>query len=233
MNRKYFWIAFVLVAIAGCKKDNEKQEYCRVTDLAISATHMYEINYGDNEKISSLYNTLTTELSSYKYKGDTTTITATLNGNFQYRMIVTNNSARFATNVLIHNNESGTSWYNQKFSYDGNKVMSNKITDSGGDSAFVNYIWENGNPVILVEEGKAYSYEYYTDKKFQAGDWRDIQQIIGRYRIYEYKNLVKSSEVDGKTTYFTYNFDEAGRITHSTSTSPSNSTTFKIEYDCD
>jgi hypothetical protein len=180
-----------------------------------------------------MLNTFNNLLSSYEYKGDTTTITVTKNGNFQYRMIVTNNSAGFATNVLVENNESGSNWYNQAFAYEGTRVVSNIVTDYVGNSDTAKYIWENGNPAVIIdEEGAVYNYEYYTDKKYQAGDWRYIQQIIGQYRIYECKNLLKSSEWNNNKTLFIYNFDDAGRITEVISTSPSNTNTLKIEYDC-
>ena len=85
---------------------------------------------------------------------------------------------------------------------------------------------------LFINDGDVYNYEYYTDKNYQPGEWRYIQQLIAGYKIYEYKNLLKSSKVNGNTTYFTYNFNDAGRITEAISTSSNITTTFKIEYDC-
>jgi hypothetical protein len=233
MKRKILLSVLVLFAIAGCKKDNEKKEPCRVTKLITNGSKSYDISYGDDERISSMLNTSNNLLSSYKYKGDTTTITVTMNGNFQHRMIITNNSAGFATNVLTEENESGSNWYNRAFTYEGTRVVRNIVTDYVGNSDTAKYIWENGNPAVFIdEEGEVYNYEYYTDKKYQAGDWRYIQEFIEQYRIYECKNLLKSWERNNLKTLFIYNFDDAGRITEVTATSASTTYTIKTEYDC-
>jgi YD repeat-containing protein len=233
LNFPLFCLLMMLLVSTGCKKESGKKERCRITKLIKNGTEEYNIKYGDNEKISSIELTPGTEKHAYAYNGDKVTITVTENGNFQHRWIVTTNKNDFATNVLLENNQSGSDWFNQAFTYEGTRVTSNKATDSGGnDSATANYIWENGNPAVLINEGDVFNYEYYTDKNYQPGDWRYIQQLLVGYKIYEYKNLFQSSEINGNKTYYTYNFDDAGRITEATSTSDNITTTFKIEYDC-
>ena len=226
-------LLMVLLVSTGCKKQGDKKEACRITRLIKDGMQVYDIRYGDNEKISSIELTPGTEKHAYTYNGDKVTITVTENTKFQHRWIVTTNKSGLATNVLLEKIESGSDWFNQAFTYEGTRVVSNKATDSGGnDSVTTNYIWENGNPAVLINDGDVFNYEYYTDKNYQPGEWRYIQQLIGGYKIYEYKNLLKSTKINLNTTYYTYNFDDAGRITEAISTSPNITTTFKIEYDC-
>jgi hypothetical protein len=232
LNILVYCILTVFIMSTGCKKDTDKKESCRVTKLIMNSTLVYDIKYGDNEKISSVEMIPGNEKFVYAYEGNKVIITATYNGNFDYRYIVTNNKNGLATNVLMELDESGSSWYNQAFTYEGARVVSNTATKSGGNNpAPINYIWEDGNPAVMISDGDIFNYEYYTDKNYQPGDWRYIQQLIGGYRIYDYKNLFKSAK-STSTTYYTYGFDDAGRITTATSTNPNNTTTFKIEYDC-
>lgn len=231
MKRKYFLQLIVLCLLAaGCKKESGKKEYCRITKLLKNGNQEIDIKYGDNEKISSIENIVTKEVSSYKYLKDTVFITATKSGNLLYKLVVTNNKNHFATNVRM---ELGPNeWINQAFTYEGNRVVSNKATNSDGFSETVSYIWKNGNIDVLVNDGEIIKYEYYTDKNFQEGDFRAIQQLLTGYRIYEYKNLVKSSGSPDPSTYFTYLFDDTGRVTEVTATTTNISTSYQIEYDC-
>jgi endo-1,4-beta-mannosidase len=216
----------------SCKKESEKKPYCRITKLIFNDSREYDIKFGDNEKISAIEVMPDKLVSSYKYENGKTIITVNLNGNFQYRLIVTTNSKGFATNVLAEENQAGTIWYNQAYTYEGNRVVNNKLTDNGGNSDDVNYIWEDGNISTIVEENDIYEYEYYADKKFQLGDWRDIQQLLSGYKLYETKNLLQSYEYNGKTTVYTYQFDDEGKIVQAKSTNSNNTSTFKLEYDC-
>jgi hypothetical protein len=225
-------ITIICWTLYSCKKESEQEPSCRITRLTFNNSTEYQIKYGDNGKISSIEVMPDKLVSSYKYENDKTIITVALNGKFQYRLIVTTNNKGFATNVLAEENEAGTTWFNQAFTYEGDRVVNNKMTDSGGNLAEVDYIWEDGNISTLVEENDIYKYKYYTDKKFQAGDWRDIQQILSGYKLYECKNLVQSYEYNGMTTVYTYKFDEAGKIVEAKATNSNNTSIFKVEYEC-
>lgn len=225
-------IIATLLINTSCKKETGKKESCRITKLTYNGALVYDIKYGDNEKISSIETMPGNEKSSYKYEKDKTTITYTTNNNFDYRMIVTTNKNGFATNVRMEFDQAGTKWVNQAFTFDGNKVMKNDATEHNGGSATVNYTWANGNISALAEENDIIDYTYYTDQKFQPGEWRDIQQLLAGYKIYEYKNLLESQVSGGKTTNYTYLFDDKGRIAQAKSTSTSVTYTFDIEYEC-
>jgi hypothetical protein len=111
-------------------------------------------------------------------------------------------------------------------------VATNDATDYNGNSASKNYTWENGNISTLVEGNHVINYKYYADKKFQVGDWGDIQQFLSGFRIYENKNLVQSAEINGTTTTYAYQFDDEGRIVEAKSTTTIATNTFKVEYEC-
>src|SRR5687768_2900877 len=153
MKRKILLAALVLFTIAGCKKDTDKKEKCRITKLTRNGTVVYEIKYGDNEKISSVELIPGKEKFIYAYEGNKVIITATYNGNFDYRYIVTNNKNDLATNVLMEFDESGSIWNNRKFTYEDTRLVSKTETDSGNDSTTINYIWEDGNPVVMIDNG--------------------------------------------------------------------------------
>lgn len=233
MKIKILLGVLVLFTIAACKKDSDKKEKCRITKLTMNGTTAYEIKYGDNEKVSSVELIPGKEKFTYAYEGNNVIITASYNGYFDYRYIVTNNKNGLAINVLMEFDESGSIWNNRKFTYEDTRLVSTTETEStSNDSATINFIWEDGNPAVMINNGDIFNYEYYTDKNYQPGDWRYINQLINGYKIYDYKNLFKSAK-SAETTYYTYSFDDAGRITTATSTTSNSTTTFTIEYDCD
>jgi hypothetical protein len=225
-------ITIICWTLHSCKKESEQEPYCRITKLTFDNSKEFYVKYGDDGKISTIEVIPDKFVYSYKYENGKTILTAVLNGKFEYRLIITNNNKGFATNVLAEENEAGTNWFNQAFTYEGNRVINNTITDYGGNSVEVNYIWEDGNISTIVEENDIYKYKYYTDKKFQAGDWRDIQQLLSGYKLYECKNLLQSYEYNGMTTVYTYKFDEAGKIVEAKSTNSNNMSIFKLEYEC-
>lgn len=229
--KKIIIIPIVLFALfAACKKESAKKEYCRITKLIKNGNQEIDIKLGDNEKISSIGNNVTKEVSNYKYVKDTVFVEAFKNGILLYKLIVTNNKDHFATNVRM--DLGPNEWINQAFTYEGKRVVHNNATNSDGESETASYIWENGNIDVLVNGLETSHFEYYTDKNFQDGDFLAVQQLLAGYRIYEYKNLLKSIETNSKTTYYTYTFDEKGRISEVTATSTNASTSYKIEYDC-
>jgi hypothetical protein len=225
-------VTIICWTLYSCKKESEKEPSCRISRLTFNNSNEYYIKYGDDGKISTIEVMPDKYVYTYKYENGKTILTAVLNGKFQYRLIITNNNKGFATNVLAEENEAGTNWFNQAFTYEGNRVINNTMTDYGGNSVEVNYLWEDGNISTIVEDNDIYNYKYYTDKKFQAGDWRDIQQLLSGYKLYETKNLLQTYEYNGKTTVYTYKFDETGKIVEAKSTSSNNANIFKIEYEC-
>jgi hypothetical protein len=229
--KKYFLIIIVLaLLVTSCKKESGKKENCRITKLVKNDKEIINITYGDNEKISSMYNQFSKELRTYSYSGNKTTIESNYNGNFPRKIIITNNKDQFATNVRIE--IPPNEWYNYAYTYDGHHVITNNATNWEGVTGVANFIWENGNLSVLVSGGSVYTYEYYTDKDFQDGDWRAIDQLLAGYRLYEHKNLVKSVLINNNKAIYTYVFDEKGRIKEATQSSPNNPLNYKIEYEC-
>jgi hypothetical protein len=231
-SKNFLVLVFTIVCLLlfACKKESGKKEYCRITKLIKNGNEVIDIKFGDNEKISSIENNVTKELSTYKYSKDTVYITASKNGTLMYKLVVTNNNDHFASNVLMQLGPN--EWVNQAFTYEGRKVVTNKATNSDGLSEIASYTWKDGNIDVLVNEVETTYYEYYPDKKFQDGDYGVIEYLFAGYRIYECKNLMKSSETNGKIIYYTYTFDGSGRITEAIATSNNTSTSYKIEYDC-
>jgi YD repeat-containing protein len=225
------YILFILLN-GSCKKKNDSKPECRIVRLT-KKTQTFDLSYGSNGKVSSILLMPDNDLTSFSYEGNKTIITVTHKGNFDYRMIVDNNASGLATNVRYEHDQAGIQWFNQAFIYDGRKVTANLMTDVGLDTVKTNYLWENDNLVTLVSEGDVFHFKYYTDKPYQPGDWRYIQQLITGYWIYNCKNLFQSEEINSHITYYTYQYDTNGRITEVTRTAPNSTTTYKIEYACD
>src|SRR5688500_12186285 len=188
LNILVYCVLTVLMITTGCKKESDKKDSCRITGLIRNGTLGYDIDYGDNEKISSVELIPGKEKYIYTYEGNKVIITATYNGNFDYRYVITTNKNGFATNVRMEFNESGTFWNNKAYTYDGNRMVSLKECDTLCiDSATAVYIWEDGNSAVYISVGNVSNYEYYTDKNYQPGDWRYINQLINGYKTFEYK----------------------------------------------
>jgi YD repeat-containing protein len=225
--------ALFILSNYGCKKKNDSKPKCRISRLTKNKTQTYDFTYDSNGKLSSILLLPDNRKTLFSYEGKKTIIIATYKGNFDYRMIVDNNASGLATNVRYEEDPAGIDWFNQAFSYDGRKLSSNLITNVALDTTKVNYIWDNDNLTTLVSEGDVFHFKYYTDKPYQPGDWRYIQQLITGYRIYDHKNLFQSQEINGNAIYYTYQFDANGRITEASATELNYTNTFKIEYACD
>ena len=229
-------ISLIIISspFTACKKDKEKKPECRITRITKNGTQTYDLTYGDDNKLKSILVLPMNELSSFSYSGNITTVLVTKNGNFTRKMIVTNNTNGLATNILIENNTAGNDWFNQAITYEGQHIISNYATDSGGNPPeSIEYIWKEGNPSVLINSGDIFHCEYYKEKQFQVGDWRDIQQLIVGYRIYQYQNLLQLIEINSNKSYYTYKFDESGRITQTKETSKNSEVIFDLKYECD
>lgn len=224
-------VLFILLN-GGCKKKHDSKPDCRIVRLTKDKTQTYDLVYGSDGKLSSILWLPYNQHILFSYESNKTIITVNHNGNFDYRMIVDNNASGLATNVRYEEDQAGNYWFNQAYSYTGRQLNSNLITDVAKDTTKASYIWENGNLATLVSEGDVYNFKYYTDKPYQPGDWRYIQQLLTGYWIYDHKNLYQSQEINGNTTYFTYQYDANGRIVEATSTATNFTSSYKIEYAC-
>jgi YD repeat-containing protein len=227
-----FLTLFILLN-GGCKKKHDSASQCRIVRLTKDGTQTYDLTYGSNGKLSSILLLPANQKTLFSYEGNKTIATVTQKGKFDYRMIVDNNASGLATNVRYEEDQAGIYWFNLAYTYKGRKLATNMITDVALDTTKASYIWENDNLAVLVSEGDVFHFKYYTDKPYQPGDWRYIQQLITGYWIYDYKNLYQSEEINGHTTYFTYQYDANGRIIEATSTATNYTMTYKIEYACD
>jgi hypothetical protein len=221
----------------SCKKEKGQTSNplsCRII-TALGGPDTYHFTYNPDGKVSSVLSLPLKQKYTYTYEGDTTKVLYEINGNFESRLIITNNPLGFTTNVLREQNKTGTIWYNQSAEYNGTQIVKMLYTSSepNGANLAVNYTWKDGNIASMESGGKVITYEYYTDRESEAGDWRRNNEIVEGYRFFGNKNLTKSIKNNSGVTRIDYEFDTDGKITKQTVIEPDNLETYlQYEYAC-
>jgi hypothetical protein len=158
-----------------------------------------------------------------------------INGKFHTKLIITNNSLGFTTNIRREANEAGTTWNNQSVEYNGTQIAKILYTSSSPNSNIiaVKYTWKDGNIATLESDNTVVNFEYYTDRPAVAGDWRRYSELVDGYHLYDNKNCTKSMKNKDEVTVFNYDFDDAGKIRKMTVVEPGNAeSSVQYEYAC-
>jgi hypothetical protein len=221
----------------SCKKEKEQPSTapsCRIV-TALGGPDTYHFTYNPDGKVSSVLFLPLKQKYTYTYEGSTTKVLYEINGNFESKLIITNNSFGFTTNVRREQNKMGTIWYNQSAEYNGTQIAKMLYTssDPNGPNFAVNYTWKDGNIASMEGGGQVITYEYYTDKRSMPGDWRSNNEMVEGYRFFDNKNLTKSIKNDSGITEIEYEFDTDGKITKQTVIEPENIESYtQYEYAC-
>lgn len=219
-----------LMIFAGCKKDSNNTNACKVTKYIknngsgnVSGYYVYD-NSGRVVKDSS-----TTGMISYSYIGNTI--------NSSRGDLIQINGSGFPTSVKEYNSGTIT------FTYNSDGTLS-KIEDPGNYSYIDSIQYLNGNIVSMIEHinfGSVYNryeynFTYYTDKMYNTpfdptAKFTGYYGYIGENGVQIFsKNLLKS---DFGWDY-TYQFDSDGRVTYMKVTSGGGTTVREAwyEYTC-
>ena len=197
---------------SGCKKDdnNFKKQKCWIaTETIVGTGPAIRFSYNSDGKVSRvvLDNGV---VQAYTYDGSITTILTVDSGAFDSRTIIAKNAAGLATNVRNEFDDAGTSWSNTKYEYNGEElVKSTNTRSSGGTPEISNFSWSNGNLVTENPGSGPITYDYYTDKPRQNGDYFAFVESIQGFEIVRNKNLLKSISPN---VLFTYDFAPDGNI---------------------
>jgi len=219
-------LTIILVGIfGGCKKNNDKKAVCHIVSISStmdSLTNNFTYDK-DGKLIQDLYGA---SITTYSYDGSVTTITNYDTGTFQKRTIVMNNSSGLAINVRTEYDPNGANWANSFYEYNGDEVARVIYTYSGNPSSTSTYLWADHNMVGQVTGTDTTTFEYYTDKPRQDGDYLYLTQVVSGYEVYRCKNLLKGYV--GAT--FTYDFTPDGKI--AAFRIPALNTVLSYEYLC-
>lgn len=198
---------------AGCKKNNDKKQTCRVITATFSPTGVvYRLSYNSNGKLSSVIDG--TNVTTYVYTGNTIIVTSLESGRFSRKNIITLSAAGMASNVRTEIDLTGNNWHNKAYEYNGIELIKSTLTFSNGaTSSITTYAWSNGNMASIISGTVTHTLDYYVDKPNQGGDAFNqspflVHQFIQGYEIYRTKNLLKS--IAGET--FIYDFRPDGNI---------------------
>jgi hypothetical protein len=212
----------------GCKKDTDIKPVCRIINVSFNPSGgPFNLSYNSDGKISRAITG--TNVTTYTYTGNTTIVTLFDAGTFNNKKIITMNAAGLATNIRTENNIAGTDWLNDAFEYNGEEISRSTHTAStGGSPTITTYTWSNHNLVSETLGSITTTYDYYTDKPRQNGDFLSLLQLIGGYEVYRNKNLLKSFN----GTIFTYNVGTDGNISSAELTSGSSVSFIDYQYQC-
>lgn len=227
-------ILISFICCLSCKKDSTSSLSCKII-TALGGPDTYHFTYDASGKLSTWHIAPTKQKMTYTYKGNTTNILVEIDGKFQAKYIITNNSKGFTTNLKYLQNEAGTIWYNQSMEYNGTQLTKILHTSSNPNTpvAAVKYTWKDGNLFTQENGNNIIEFEYYTDKPAIAGEWRKYSELTEGYRLYDNKNCTKSMKTDGEVTSFTYDYDAAGKIIKMTILEPGNAkSAVQYEYAC-
>ena len=226
-----------LIFNVSCKKNNTGKlspSSCRII-TALGGPDTYHFTYDSQGRLSSLQIVPTKQKLTYSYAGDTTNILVELDGKFQSKYIITNNSKGFTTNILRLANEAGTVWNNQSIEYNGTQLTKILYTSSNSNSPVlaVKYTWKDGNIASMETGNNIIDFDYYTNKPAVKGEWRKLTELVEGYHLYDNKNCTKSMKKGDEVTTFTYDFDDHGKIVKMTTIEPGNAESFvQYEYSC-
>ncbi|HMR17899.1 MAG TPA: hypothetical protein PKA53_01250 [Sphingobacterium sp.] len=218
------------IACSKKKKDDPEpiKPTCRIITAGTGAT-AYNITYNDEGRISKV--TAGSSIRTYEYTGNTVIVHTTNAGAFSKKNTYTLNSNGFVTNKRTENNEAGTDWDNAEFLYNGGTQLI-KLTytgSAGGPPTIATFSWANGN--IQPDAG---TFEYYTDKPKQSGDFIYYQELFEHdgMKVFNPKNAVKSLTVGSSTLLMTYTADQDEKITSMTIQRGTLADVVNYQYQC-
>jgi hypothetical protein len=229
-------LAFFIFCIS-CNKNNDETPTglsCRII-TALGGPDTYHFTYDPQGKLSSLDIAPVKQKLTYTYEGNITTVLVEADGQFQSKYIITNNAQGFTTNMRRLANEAGTVWNNQSVEYNGTQLAKILYTSSNPNSPVlaVKYTWKDGNIASQESGNSIIEFEYYTDKRAVAGEWRKYTELVEGYHLYDNKNCTRSIKSGGEVTNIIYDFDNAGKIVKMTVTEPGNAVSaVQYEYAC-
>ncbi len=217
------FLLVVLFFVAGCKKDHATQNQTATNSLPVSMTHIE--SYG-TANLSFTYNPDSTlkviSSSGYEFEPSLTIIyqphtllirrqLSATNSPFELDSISLNTSGHII-NIRQFYDPEKTLWNNDQYTLNTNNEviqMERGVSTSQKTTKF-SFIYINGN---LIHDATAATYLYDLTKPAQFGDRHSLMNFLTYGLKYPLsKNLVTGAVYGTDTTFYRYNYDQAGRI---------------------
>jgi hypothetical protein len=230
---------FLFVAVASCKKNNDKKANCRIvtlTQTSSSGTVIQNYTYNNEGRILTV-NTSGANGGNkvFTYLGNTViAISSQSDGSFASRDSITLDAKRRPLNIRQFFSEQGDRWANNSFEYNGDDLQKiHLVNESGTQQQTSVATMVNGNMVSLVNDDGNSTLEYFTDKKVQQGDFLELSSF-SQYglSVYPHKNLVKTIASNSNIINFNYDFNTDGTISRVTATTGGTVVTISYQYQC-
>jgi hypothetical protein len=235
-----FFVLTFTSTINSCTKEGDKTASCRIVTVSQSGPGpgtIQNLTYNNDGKISTLSATTGSSVINkvFNYSGNTIIVYSTNgSGAFNSRDSITLDSKGRPLNIRQYFNQAGTNWYNLNLEYNGDDLLRVQQSGPTGGTTFL-ATYSNGNMVSLQSASSTVTFEYYTDKKIQPGDFLDVTSLV-QYgvRVYPQKNLIKTIDYGGgNISNFSYEMNSDGLISKATGTTASDVTTLTYQYKCD
>lgn len=230
--------AVSLWTFSSCKK-NENDPVCKIKTISTingSSSSLITLTYNSDGKLSSVTNTGSGGGSSilFTYSGNTINVIDKNTGGTTTgsKDITLNSNGKIGT--VLEKDAAGVLESTTTYQYDGNNNLSSVTSTPVGSPQEVSIVtYTNGNMTSITGSGGATTFDYYTDKSFQDGDYLKLVQYLdyGAFFITN-NNLIKTYASSATPIMFTYEMDNTGKISKMTMTSTSSSQAYNYTYEC-
>lgn len=186
-------VSVLLIGIySGCKKDTHKILNCKISTAKFPLTNsVYTFTYNAQGKVSSI--STGTNISTFTYAGDSVVMQTVNASNVVIDKLVTIVNADGLAISTKDTYNYGNNWTNTVYEYNGTQVTRATATSStSGTPQITNYAWSNGNLQSATTAGFTTTYDYYTDRPRQNGDYLLLFQTVQGFECIRSKNLVKT-----------------------------------------
>lgn len=239
-KRQVMLASFIILFAASCKKENINNQQCRIVTAVYtdgSTSEIYNITYNSSKKPSMITASSgsNSSIRTITYSGNTITSTNPDGSS----TLVTLNSNNTIDNIQEFTNASSTDWYNTKIVYDLNGTPLKELFSYARGSSIQTTIYtvSNGDIVSTYDGIETDTYEFYSDKPYQQGDFFGFFLSFLQYGVEGYRkstHLSKSLLSAGNSTpaEITYEMNDKGMISKVSILNITNPFTITYQYEC-
>ncbi len=227
------------LALAACRKDSTPTPAdCRPATMIINSgaiTSAFNFSYNNEGRLSRVVNNQYEMVFDYDASGYVINFLAA-GKLFRKSAVKTDAQRRPVSVTMTDYHANGT--FNQELitcEYNSKGELVKQVSQKDKQpTVTTSTVWMNGNCTSISDNAQSTTVEYYTDQPIQQADILSINQLMmhGFVTVFN-KNLAKSLTTGVSTARYTYEFDEAGRITTAVLSYGGSRETRLFQYSCD